>query len=123
MDLRKIGWNGMDCISLAEVRDYLTALVNTVMNLRVPCTITGFSRRDQLHEVSFSLVLQYFAFISYYSSISNFVDSRHLFLHPMGAPYSFIYSPRMPILRSRTPCLLTKWQVSQHHCNMSGFPT
>jgi hypothetical protein len=32
MDLREIGWDGMDCIGLAQNR----ALVNTVMNLRVP---------------------------------------------------------------------------------------
>jgi hypothetical protein len=36
MDLRKIGWGGMDWIDLAQVRDQWKALVNTVMNLRVP---------------------------------------------------------------------------------------
>jgi hypothetical protein len=48
MDLREIGWGGMDWIDLAQDR----ALVNTVMNLRVPesvgkfsnsCTTGGFS--------------------------------------------------------------------------------
>jgi hypothetical protein len=36
MDLREIGWDGMDWIDLAQDRDYWRALVNTVMNLRVP---------------------------------------------------------------------------------------
>jgi hypothetical protein len=35
MDLREIGWDGMDWIDLAQDRDQWTALVNTVMNLRV----------------------------------------------------------------------------------------
>jgi hypothetical protein len=33
MDLREIGWGGMDLISLAEDRDQWMALVNMVMNL------------------------------------------------------------------------------------------
>jgi hypothetical protein len=36
MDLREIGWGGMDWINLAQDRDQLRALVNTVMNLPVP---------------------------------------------------------------------------------------
>jgi hypothetical protein len=36
MDLREIGWDGMDSLDLAEDRDQWRALVNTVMNLRVP---------------------------------------------------------------------------------------
>jgi hypothetical protein len=36
MDLREIGWGGMDWIDLAQDRDQCRALVNTVMNLRVP---------------------------------------------------------------------------------------
>jgi hypothetical protein len=36
MDLRDIGWDGMDWIDLAYVRDQWMALVNMVMNLRVP---------------------------------------------------------------------------------------
>jgi hypothetical protein len=36
MDLREIGWGGMDWIDLAQDRDQWRVLVNTVMNLRVP---------------------------------------------------------------------------------------
>jgi hypothetical protein len=55
MDLREIGWDGMDWIGLAQEK----ALVNTVMNLWVLSnvgkflsshTIGGFSRKAELHE-------------------------------------------------------------------------
>jgi hypothetical protein len=36
MDLREIGWDGMDWIDLVQDRDPWRALVNTVTNLRVP---------------------------------------------------------------------------------------
>jgi hypothetical protein len=36
MDLRKIGWNGMDWIDLAQDRDHWRAVVNTVKKFRVP---------------------------------------------------------------------------------------
>jgi hypothetical protein len=36
MDLREIGWEGLDWIDLAQDRGQWRALVNTVMNLRVP---------------------------------------------------------------------------------------
>jgi hypothetical protein len=36
MVLREIGWDGMDWIDLAQDKDQWRALVNTVMNLRVP---------------------------------------------------------------------------------------
>jgi hypothetical protein len=35
MDLGEIGWDGMDCIDLAQDRNQWKVLVNTVMNLRV----------------------------------------------------------------------------------------
>jgi hypothetical protein len=59
IDLREIGWDGMDWIDLAQERDQWRTLVNTVMNIQVPynagkfsssCAIGGFSRRAQLHE-------------------------------------------------------------------------
>jgi hypothetical protein len=36
MDLREIGWDGVDWIDLAQNRDQWRALVNMVMNLWVP---------------------------------------------------------------------------------------
>jgi hypothetical protein len=36
VDLREIGWSGMDWIDLAQDRDQWSALVNTVMNLQFP---------------------------------------------------------------------------------------
>jgi hypothetical protein len=36
MDLLKIGWGGVDWIGLVQDRDKWRALVNAVMNLRVP---------------------------------------------------------------------------------------
>jgi hypothetical protein len=59
MNLREIGWDGMDWIDLAQDRDLWRALVNMVMNLQVPqiagkllsnCTSGSLSRRAQLHE-------------------------------------------------------------------------
>jgi hypothetical protein len=56
-----MGWRGVVLIDLARDRDQWRALVNTVLNLCVPknfgkflssCTIGGFKRRAQLHEVS-----------------------------------------------------------------------
>jgi hypothetical protein len=51
----------MDWIDLTQDRDQLRAVVNTVMNLLVPknagkflsgCTVGGFLRRAQFHEVN-----------------------------------------------------------------------
>jgi hypothetical protein len=36
MDLSETGWGGIDWIDLAQDRDNWRALVNTIMNLRVP---------------------------------------------------------------------------------------
>jgi hypothetical protein len=36
LDLREIGWDGMDWIDLAQDSYQWRALVNTVMNIRVP---------------------------------------------------------------------------------------
>jgi hypothetical protein len=35
MDLREIGWDGMDWVDLAQDRDQWIALLNMVMNLQV----------------------------------------------------------------------------------------
>jgi hypothetical protein len=59
MDLREIGWDGVDSIDRAPDRDQWRALVNTALNLRVPrnagkflnvCPINGSSRRAQLRK-------------------------------------------------------------------------
>jgi hypothetical protein len=36
LDLREIGWDGIDWIDLADDRNQWRALVNTVMDLRIP---------------------------------------------------------------------------------------
>jgi hypothetical protein len=36
MDLREIGWDVVDWIDMAQDRDQWRAVVNTVLNLRVP---------------------------------------------------------------------------------------
>jgi hypothetical protein len=36
IDLREIGWVGVDWIDVAQNRDQWRALMNTVLNLRVP---------------------------------------------------------------------------------------
>jgi hypothetical protein len=35
MDLREIGWDGMDWVDMSQDREKWRALVNTAMNLRV----------------------------------------------------------------------------------------
>jgi hypothetical protein len=36
MDLREIGWEGVNCIHLAQDKDQWQALVNTAVKIRVP---------------------------------------------------------------------------------------
>jgi hypothetical protein len=59
IDLREMDWDVMDWIDLAHVRDWWRALVNTVLNLRVPknagkllscCTIGSFSGMVQFRK-------------------------------------------------------------------------
>jgi hypothetical protein len=60
--LRERGWVGMELIHVAQDRYQWRALVNAIMNLRVPknagkvlssCTTGGFSKRAQLRGVSY----------------------------------------------------------------------
>jgi hypothetical protein len=62
MDLLEIGWGGVDWIGQAQDRDKWRALVNAVMNLRVPYNagklsrgyiIGGFSSSFKFHRVSY----------------------------------------------------------------------
>jgi hypothetical protein len=55
MDLREVGWDGVDWTDIAQDRDQWRALVNTVLNLGSwkflrGCTIGGFSIRAQLRK-------------------------------------------------------------------------
>jgi hypothetical protein len=44
MDLREIGWGGMDWTDLAQDRNKWRALVNTLMNLRILRNVRKFLR-------------------------------------------------------------------------------
>jgi hypothetical protein len=44
MDIRALGWGGMDWSDLAQDREHWMALVNTVMNLRVPSNVLEWLR-------------------------------------------------------------------------------
>jgi hypothetical protein len=61
MDLGEVGWGDVDWIGLAQDRNRWRALVNSVLNLRVPLyagklsnglTSSGFSSSAQLYRVS-----------------------------------------------------------------------
>jgi len=61
MDLKGVGFGGVDWIELAQGRDMWRAVVSAVMNLWVPqntgnfltsCKPVSFSRRTLLHRVS-----------------------------------------------------------------------
>jgi hypothetical protein len=61
MNLRELGWKGVDWIHLPQDRSQLQAIVNTDMNLQIPlkeenflssCVTASLSRRTLLHGVS-----------------------------------------------------------------------
>jgi hypothetical protein len=51
MDLREIGWGGMDRIELVQDRDWWRALVNTIMNHWVWSLSPGRGKIFSLHIV------------------------------------------------------------------------
>jgi hypothetical protein len=66
MDLRVIGWSGVDWIDMAQERDQWMTLVKAVMNLQVlysagkflnGYTIFIISRRAQLREVGYDIIV------------------------------------------------------------------
>jgi hypothetical protein len=87
MDFRIIGWGGMDWIGLAQDRDQWRAHGNepsgslNVWKFLSSCTTGGFSRRAQLHEVSFlkSTVVQ---LVFYSQEINPIYKTSLLFLYP-----------------------------------------
>jgi hypothetical protein len=42
MDFKEAGWEGVNCIYLVQVGDKWRALVNTVMNFRIPRNAANF---------------------------------------------------------------------------------
>jgi hypothetical protein len=63
MDLGEVGWGDVDWIDLAQDRNRWRAVVNSVLNLRVPrnagklssgLTSSGLSSSVQLHIVSYA---------------------------------------------------------------------
>jgi hypothetical protein len=61
MDLGEVGWGDVDWVGLAQDRNRWRAVVNSVLNLWVPCnagklssglTSSGFSSSAQLHRIS-----------------------------------------------------------------------
>jgi hypothetical protein len=78
MDLGEVGWGDVDWIGLAQDRNRWRALVNSVLNLRVPLnagklssglTSSGLSSSAQLHRVSLVIIM----------SLEPFVGSSPLF--------------------------------------------
>jgi hypothetical protein len=55
MDLREIGWGGMDWIDLAQDRDQWRALVNTVMNLQVAVQLAA--SQEGLSSMEFNILV------------------------------------------------------------------
>jgi hypothetical protein len=79
-ELKIVGWDGVYWIDTAQDRDQWRALVNTVLNFRVPlnagkflrgCTIGGSSRMAQLCEEVLKLILSFIFGISFYFFIQR----------------------------------------------------
>jgi hypothetical protein len=87
MDIREIGWGGMEWINLAQDRDQWRALVNTVMNLGKflsGSATNGFSRRAQFRRVSYL----------YEFTMSSATHVHPFFLHSISAlPVGYAVDP------------------------------
>ena len=54
VDLKEIGWEGVSRIDMTQDVDKLRAVVNTVMNHRVPAIVRGFLKACEI--ISFSRI-------------------------------------------------------------------
>ena len=96
MDIREMEWGDMESIDVAQDRDWWRALVNAVMNLRVPWSagnfLTGwgtvsFSVRPLLHAVSKYIFRRSFILVlSTKSTINRRLTGGHTFFRrcPLG---------------------------------------
>jgi hypothetical protein len=71
MDLREIGWDGRDRIDLAQDKDQWRALVNTVMNLRVPWEVLDWLHNWQLLTKGSAPRVSEYIFVSFSSGFRN----------------------------------------------------
>jgi hypothetical protein len=91
MDFGEVGWGNVDWIGLAQDRNGWRALVNSILNLRVPCnagklssgvTSSGLSSSAQLHRVSYETVVTRGDIVKSETAFSNDgPDCVHMPLH------------------------------------------
>jgi hypothetical protein len=88
MDFGEVGWGDVDWIGLAKDRNRWRALVNSLLNLRVPwnagklssgLTSSGLSSSVQIHIVSYLVTYQHM----YGNAVSNLKLAESEFLTPV----------------------------------------